>query len=133
MSYMDTVNMKLDKLEMPDMIEELTLQITFNSTLPLDLHGKFMLYDTETGCVTDILLDDATLIAASYDGQTSTSTAEFVITEDRVEKALRSDRIILCFDLDTDGHDVSLNANQGLDFYAKAKVKYNGTVEPDNL
>lgn len=132
-SYMDTVNMKLDKLEMPDMIEELTLQITFNSTLPLDLHGKFMLYDTETGCVTDILLDDATLIAASYDGQASTSTAEFVITEDRVEKALRSDRIILCFDLDTDGHDVSLNANQGLDFYAKAKVKYNGTVEPDNL
>ena len=132
-SYVDTVNMKLNQLEMPDLIEELTLQFTFKSTLPLELSGKFMLYDSENECVTDVLLEEATLIAASYDGQASTSKVDVVITKDRVENALRSDRIILCFDLDTDAHDVSLNANQGLDFFAKAKVKYDGVVESDNL
>lgn len=132
-SYVDTVNMKLNEIEMPDLIEELTLEITFNSTLPLELSGKFMLYDSEAGQVTDVLLDEATLIAASYDGQATTTNVEVVITQDKVENALRSDRIILCFDLDTDAHDVSLNANQGLDFFAKAKVKYDGVVESDNL
>ena len=128
-SYVDTVNMKLNQLEMPDLIEELTLQFTFKSTLPLELSGKFMLYDSENECVTDVLLEEATLIAASYDGHTSPSEVEVVITKDRVENALRSDRIILCFDLDTDAHDVNLNASQGLDFFVKARAKYNGVVD----
>lgn len=132
MSYVDTVNMKLDEIEMPEMIEELAIEIVFNSTLPLELHGRFMLFDSETGRVTDVLLDDATLIAASYNGQVSTSKVEIVVTEDRLHNALRSDRIILCFDLDTDAHEVSLNAKQGLDFFAKARVKYNGIVEFEN-
>lgn len=132
MSYVDTVNMKLDEIELPEMIEELAIEIEFNSTLPLELRGRFMLFDSETGHVTDVLLDDATLIAASYYGQVSSSKVKIVITEDRLQNALRSDCIILCFDLDTDAHDVSLNAKQGLDFFAKAKVKYNGIVVFDN-
>ena len=129
MSYVDTVDMKLDEIELPEMIEELAIEIEFNSTLPLELRGRFMLFDSETGQVTDVLLDDATMIAASYYGQVSTSKVGIAITEDRLQNALRSDRIILCFDLDTDAHDVSLNAKQGLDFFAKARVKYNGIVE----
>ena len=132
MSYVDTVDIRLDEIEMPEMIEELAIEIVFNSTLPLELRGRFMLFDSETGHVTDVLLDDATLIVASYNGQASTSVVGIVITEDRLQNALRSDRIILCFDLDTEAHDVSLNAKQGLDFFAKAKVKYNGLVEFDN-
>ncbi len=132
LKYMDTVNMHLDEIEMPELIEELALEITFNSTLPFELGGKFMLYDSKTERVTDVLLDEPVLIAPSYDGQPSTSSVEMVITDDRVEHALQSDRIILCFDLDTDMHDVSLNANQSLSFFAKARVKYDGVVEPDN-
>lgn len=132
LSYRDTVNMHLDQLEMPDLIEELTLEVTFNSTLPFELGGKFMLYDSKTERITDVLLDEPVLISPSYDGQPSTSSVEMVITDDRVANALQSDRIILCFDLDTDMHDVSLNANQSLRFFAKARVKYDGVIELDN-
>lgn len=132
LKYRDTVNMHLDEIEMPELIEELALEVTFNSTLPFELGGKFMLYDSKTERITDVLLDEPVLIAPSYEGQPSMSSVEMVITEDRVEQALQSDRIILCFDLDTDMHDVSLNANQGLRFFAKARVKYDGVVEPDN-
>lgn len=127
--YIDTVNMKLNEIEMPELVEKLTLEIEFQSTLPFELGGKFMLYDSETEHVTDILLDEASLIAASYDGQAMRSDVTIEITDDRVQNALRSDRIILCFDLDTDAHDVSLNAQQGLRFFSKAKVQYNGVVE----
>ena len=129
MRYIDTVNMKLDEIEMPELVEKLTLEIEFQSTLPFELGGKFMLYDSETEHVTDILLDETSLIEASYDGQAMTSDVIIEITDERVQNALQSDRIILCFDLDTDAHDVSLNAQQGLKFFSKAKVKYNGVIE----
>ena len=127
--YVDTVNMKLDEIEMPELVEKLTLEIEFQSTLPVELSGEFMLYNSEEGQVTDILLDEATLIAASYDGQAKETTVVIEITDDRVQNAMRSDHIILCFDLDTDAHDVSLNGNQGLQFFVKAKVEYDGVVE----
>ena len=132
LNYVDTVNMKLDEIEMPELVEKLTLEIAFQSTLPIELSGKFMLYDSETERVTDILLEESSLLAASYDGQATSSTVTIEITEDRVQNALQSDRIILCFGLDTDAHDVSLNADQGLKFYTKAKVKYHGVIENES-
>ncbi len=132
LSYIDTVNMKLDEIEMPELVEKLTLEIEFQSTLPFELNGKFMLYESETNSVTDVLLEETSLIAASYDGQPRVSNVTIEITDERVQNAMRSDRIILCFGLDTDAHDVSLNASQGLRFFAKAKVKYNGVIENEN-
>ena len=127
--YLDTVNMKLSELEMPDMIESITLDLIFTSTIPLNLNGKFYMYDSETGTVTDTLLSDARLIQASFDGQPTTTTVGIEITEERIEKVLHSDRIIMVYEVDTDARDVKLNANQKLNLFTKAKVKYNGVVE----
>ena len=127
--YLDTVNMKLSELEMPDMIESITLDLTFTSTIPLNLNGKFYMYDSETGMVTDTLLSDARLIQASFDGQPTTTSVGIEITEERIEKVLHSDRIIMVYEVDTEARDVKLNANQKLDLFTKAKVKYNGVVE----
>ncbi len=129
MKYSDTVNLRLNEIEKPEMIEALTLELAFNSTLPMKLGGTFMLYDSNTGRITDVLLDEAALIAASCDGQASVSTVEIAITDERMEHALQSDHLIFCIDLDTEAHDVSLNADQGLQFFAKTKVKYKGIVE----
>ena len=124
--------MKLDEIEMPELVEKLTLEMEFQSTLPFELGGKLLLYDSKTERVTDLLLDEPSLIAASYDGQAMTSDVTIEITDERVQNAMQSNRIILCFDLDTDAHDVSLNAQQGLQFFSKAKVKYNGVIEYGN-
>ena len=127
--YLDTVNMNLSNLEFPEMIEQLTLQLTFVSTLPLNLDASFFMYDSESGQITDTLLDGTQLIEASYDGRPVTTTLDLDVTEDRIDKVLHSDRIIMWYHLDTDARDVVLNVNQNLDLFLKVKADYNGCVE----
>jgi len=114
---------------MPDMIEQLTLELTFNSTMPLNLGGQFFMYDSSVDQITDTLLVDNQMIAASFDGTPRTTTISVDITEDRVENVMHSDRIIMLFSLDTEARDVVINANQKLDLFARASVKYKGNVE----
>ncbi len=121
--------MMLSELDSPEWIKKLTLELTLNSTLPFRLNGGFYMYDSERDEVTDILLQNATLLEASYDGQTKTTTVVLEVTEDRLQNVLRSDQIILDLAVDTESQDVSLNVNQTLNFFVKAKVEYDGNVE----
>lgn len=130
--YMDTVDMQLSEIEMPEMIEKLAFELTFNSTLPLDLYGQFYMYDSQNECVTDTLLANQKVIAASFDGRPVTTTLSFEITEGRIESVLRSDRIIMQYELDTRAQDVTLNALQHLDLYVKMRAKYQGTLDLEN-
>ena len=127
--YLDTVNMKLSEVEMPEMIEKLTLELTFNSTLPLNLGGQFYMYDSQNEQITDVLIDDSQLIAASFDGYPTTTTLSVDITEDRIENVLHSDHIIMMLMLDTNAKDVEINAMQKLDLFVKASIEYKSTVE----
>lgn len=127
-SYVDTVNMRLSDLEMPELIEQLAIELTFNSTLPIDLYGQFYMYDSQTDCVTDTLLANQKLIGASFDGRPTTITLSLEVTEDRIENVLHSDRIIMRYELDTEAQDVTLKSNQRLDLYVKARAKYDGTI-----
>ena len=131
-SYLDTVEVNFSELELPDMIEQLTLELSFTSTLPLNMTGHFYMYDSENDVITDELLPDAQLIQASFDGQPATTNVSIDITEERVERVMKSDRIIMVYHLDTDAHDVKLNVNQMLEIFMKAKVKYDGVVELKN-
>lgn len=131
--YIDTVNMRLSEISMPEWIKKLTLELTFNSTIPFDLIGNFQMYDSEHNVITDTLLEDATLITASYDGQPSIENVTIEIDGERLQRVMRSNRIILDFDLGNDGRDVVLNANQSLRFNLKAKVEYDGVIEFNQL
>jgi len=127
--YRDTVDMKISGVDMPEMIEELTVEMTFNSTLPLNLNGKFYLYDSQQGVILDELVTEGELIAASFDGRPVTTNVNVSVTEERLQKALQADGLIMIYEVDTDAHDVSLNTAQRLEAYVKAKVTYNGNVE----
>lgn len=128
-TYLDTVNMNLAHLDLPEMIEQLILDLTFASTLPMNLNASFYMYDSENDRITDTLLANAELIEASFDGQPKTTDVTLVIDENKVEQVMHSDRIIMLYKLDSDMHDVNLNASQKLDLFLKAKAKYNGNVE----
>ena len=130
--YLDTVDLTLNELELPAMIERLTLELTFTSTLPVNLMGYFYMYDSEQEVITDTLVDDGQLIAASFDGAPTHTTLSIDLTEERMERVMQSDRIIMRYLLDTDAHDVVLNANQRLTLYVKARAQYNAKVEFDN-
>ena len=127
--YFDTVNMDLSGIELPDMIEQLTLELTFSSTLPVDLTGRFYMYDSEHEIITDTLVGEGKLIEASYDGQPTQTTLSLDITEERIERVLHSDRIIMRYVLDTEARDVKLNTNQRLTLFVKAKAKYDTVAE----
>ena len=129
MQYLDTVNLDLAEIELPDLIEQLTLDLAFNSTLPVDLIGQFYMYDSEHDMITDTLVGDGKLIEASFDGQPTHTSLSFDITEERIEKVMHSDRIIMRYVLDTEAHNVKLNADQRLSLFVKAKAKYNTVVE----
>lgn len=130
--YLDTIDLNLSELELPDFIEKLTLELTFTSTLPVNLSSQFFMYDSEHEMITDTLVDEGKLIEASFDGQPTHTTVSIEITEERINKVLHSDRIIMIYELDTDAHNVKLTADQKLTLFVKAKAKYNSVDESDN-
>ena len=130
--YVDTVNMSISDIELPEMVEQLAIELTFNSILPIDLYGQFYMYDSQQDRVTDTLLANQRLIGASFDGRPTTTTLSLEVTEDRIENVLHSDRIIMRYELDTEAHDVTLNADHRLDLYVKARAKYNGSINTPN-
>jgi len=127
--YLDTTNMELANLELPDMIEELTLELTIVSTLPLNLKASFYAYDSENDRVTDTLLMDAVITRASLNGRPETTNVSLVVDESSVEEVMHSDHIIMAYLLDTDDRNVQLNVNQKVDMYLKVRVKYNDCID----
>ena len=129
--YRDTVNMKLSEITYPELIREISLDLGFLTDLPFNIGANVLMFNSQNQVVTDTLASDAR-IQGSFDGTKKASQIVVKVTEDRVNRVLNSDRIILKFTLDTDARDVVLNLKQSLDFTLKAAVKYNGNVEFSN-
>lgn len=126
--FVDTTDLNL-KIDAPEQIEKLTLELTFTSTIPLGLNAQFFAYDSETGKITEALVDEDRLINASYDGNPVTTEVTLEITGEKVEHVNHSDRLISVYEIDTDAHDVCLQGQQQLSLFVKARVKYKGVVE----
>ena len=126
--FVDTTDLNL-KIDAPEQIEKLTLELTFTSTIPLGLNAQFFAYDSEIGQITEALVAEDILINASYDGHPVTSEVILEVTKDKVEHLVHSDRFISIYEIDTEAHDVCLKGEQQLGVFVKARVKYNGVVE----
>ena len=126
--YSDTTNISLGEIELPEMIESLTLYLDISSTLPFNLNGWFYLYDSQSDMIVDTLNPDGQLIVASINEQPTSTTVSIEITKDRLDKVLHSDQLVMMYEVDTDAKDVKLNAHQKLSLLARAKVKYDGLL-----
>ena len=71
--------MNVANLEVPELIKELTLELTFNSLLPFNLNASFYMFNSETGMVTDTLLGESKVIKASFDGKPATTEVTLVV------------------------------------------------------
>ena len=131
-TYLDTVNMDLANLEMPELLEKLTLEMTFNSRMPFQLNMSLYAYNSENEMIMDTLLANAALIKASFDDKPATTEVSLVIDGDRLDNVLHSDRLIISYQLDSEGRHVNLNVNQKLDLAMKVRAKYNGNIEFEN-
>lgn len=127
--YIDTLDLDLSSIGMPEMIERLTMELAFASTMPLNLRASYYTYDSESGRITDTLLANSELIAASFDGSPKTTEVALVVDENRIDNVMHSDRIIMSCKLDTEKNNVKLNAKQKIDLSLKVKAEYNIDVE----
>ena len=127
--YLDTADMALSNIKRPEQIEKLTLELSISSTIPLNMNARFYAYDSETERITDTLAAQDKLIGASFDGRPTLTEVVLEVTGDKVMHLIESDRLISCYELDTEARDVVLNGQQGVDVFLKAKVKYNGVAD----
>ena len=127
--YLDTTVLALSGISKPDQIEKLTLELTITSTVPLNMNAQFFTYDSETERITDTLVAKDKLIGASFEGRPTMTELTLEVTGDKVQHLIESDRLISCYALDTEAHDVVLNGQQRVDAFMKARVKYNGVVD----
>lgn len=128
-TYLDTVNMNLANLELPEMIEQLTLELAFVSTFPVNLKASYYMYDSENDRITDTLLADTEVIQASADGRPTTTNVSLVVDEDHVGSVLESDRIIMSYLLDSGGKNVEFTIHQKVDLFLKIRAKYKTVID----
>jgi hypothetical protein len=126
--YVDTVELGHSETDSFDVIDEMALELTVVSTIPLNMNAAFYIYDSESERVTDTLTTGESLIGASYDGQPVSFTFALSLTRKGLENFMASDHLIMMYEIDTDAREVHLNASQKLEMYLKARVKYNGVV-----
>lgn len=124
----DTVGMNLANASLPEVIEEIVLDFNFLTDMPFDMSISAYMYDSVNMMVMDTLAIDEK-VRGSFDGSQVESEIIIQAIDDRVDKILKSNQIILNFILDTDSHDVVLNKNQNLFWNVKAAVKCDGNVE----
>ncbi len=130
--YMDTIEMNLSDVEFPDMIEKLSLDFTFNSTLPINLEAGLYLYDSIAQHSSENLVSEGNMILGSFDNHPVISTVRVEVSGELLHELLSSDYLILLYEIDTGTHEVVLEPSQSLELNVKAKIKYNGCVEFSN-
>ena len=128
----DTLDITLSEISAPELVEEIRLNVDFESEMPFNLQGQLYTINAYTGQVTDSLMTTPMHINGSFDGSPAKSTAVISITRDRLRHLMASDQLIMRFGVDTDGNDVMLNLDNGLDMTLKADVFYGGTLDVNN-
>ena len=128
-TYLDTIDMDLASLELPEMIEQLTLELTFVSTFPVNLRASYYMYDSENNRITDTLLSNTEVIQASKDGRPTTTNVSLVVNEGHLENVLESNCIIMSYLLDSGDKNVDFTMHQKLDHFLKIRAKYKSDVE----
>ena len=131
--YIDTIDLSLSEISAPELVEEIRLNILFDSEIPFNLDGQLYTLNPMTGQVTDSLMTNAMHIGGSFDGTPVRTEAVIDITRDRLAHLMASDKLIMRFGVNTDGRDVLLNLDNGIGTTIKADVIYGGSVDLSDL
>lgn len=132
-SYIDTLDLNMGEISAPEFVEKIVLNMMFESQIPFNLNAQFFTFKSNTQQVTGALLDEEVLIKGSFDGNKVQSEATISITQDLLKQLLEADKLIMCFGVNTEGHDVYLNLKNGFGVTLKADVFYGGSLDFDNF
>lgn len=127
--YFDTIDLRFTEIETPEWIEKLTIEMLFSSSIPLNIGGDLILYNSENNQVVDTIVSDPKLFQSTFDGNMCSTSLAVELDGDRINKVLDTDSLILCFKVDTDSHNAMFTTNQKMEVFLKARVKYKGNIE----
>lgn len=130
--YLDTIELSMSDIQVPELLEKIQLDLQFDSEFPFNLNGQLYTLDPRTGRITDSLLTNPMHIEGSFDGAPVYSSVVIDVTHSRLDHLMKSGRLMMRFGVDTDEHDVWLNLDNGLGITIKADVIYGGTIEINN-
>ena len=126
--YQDTVNMNLAASDIPALIDEIRMNLTFENRLPFNMRFDAMMYDSENNVITATLVENGR-IEGSFDGTVKTSNIEVYAGGETMDDLILSNKIILRYVVNTGGHDITLNKEQYLDLSVRTYLKYLGNID----
>lgn len=130
--YIDTLDLSFSEISIPDLVKEIRLSVQFDSELPFNLSGQLYTLNSKIGHVTDSLMVNPMYIGGSFDESSVKTETVIDVTHDRLKHLMEADQLIMRFGVDTDGHDVRLNLDNGMGISLKADVLYGGSVDINN-
>lgn len=131
-TYLDTIDINLGALEMPELISEVLMNVSLSSEMPFNLEAQLYLYDSQNDEILGSLTDEYMLIGGCYDGTPVVSDVDLSITQNKLQDLMKADKILMKIGINTDNHDVVLNLQDGLQLTIKADVVYGGGVDFNN-
>lgn len=126
--YIDTLELSMPDVSSPELLEEIRLTILFDSGIPFNLEGQLYAFNSRTGQLSE-LMSNTMHVNGSFDGTPVRTEAVVDVTRDRMVHLFEADKLVMRFGVDTDGRDVLLNLDDGLDMTIKADIIYGGTVD----
>ena len=132
-TYVDTLDLNLNDISAPELVEKIVLNIMFESEMPFNLSAQFYTFNSKYGVVTGTLLDNELVINGSFDGAPVPSEANITLDHDLLKKLLEADKLIMRYAVNTANQDVNLNLDNGLGLTLKADVFYGGSLDFSNF
>ena len=131
-TYLDTFDIDISKIEVTDFINEVILHIDFDSQFPFNLSAQLYMLD-ENEQVTGELLDNELAIGAWHPGSPAVRTSTSVsVTQERLRNFFDCKKLKLRANLNTGSTTASINLNNSLGVTLKADVIYGGSVDLNN-
>ena len=132
-TYIDTVDMHLSNFESLDFFKEIVLNMLVCTDIPFNIRVKDYFCHSDSGEVTGTLFNDDLVLKGAFDGTMQESNITIALTQERIRQLLHSDKLIMHYHIDTEDHDVELNAKQRLLMALRAKVFCDGVMYPLNI
>lgn len=129
--YLDTFDIDISKVEVPDLVNKVVLHITFDSKFPFNLDAQLYTLD-DNDQITGQILDNGLDIDAWVSGAPVVTNTNVSVTHESLNRLFESKKLLLKAGLNTGGTTASINVNNSLGLTLKADVIYGGELDIHN-
>ena len=122
--YQDTVDFNIgDSINISQRLQNIAFRYVIGNGLPFNVNTQIYFYNSKQKTLVDSLFHPSLPLFGAFQGKMTETAAILEIEQNRIDKVLNANKIILCFKINTEGRKVFVDAKQGLKVLLSAKVK----------